>query len=284
MGQVLGPDNIPPIVKASATTLTLATTYLGKTTRITVGGQQYVPAATITLSTATSGFNGIDTGSIAANTLYYVYAVVQGGVLGLVISVTGPATGPTGFTSSYRYVANFRTLSGSSSIADVNTILTGQDYKWLETNEGPTLPAAMTDSQATALGLKVYSHGGTYNGGLAPTITLNSGGGTLDSVQIGDFVPYQVQSGGWRMRFNVEVVLSSLTRTLAYLSVVGIVGPASTGTGQIIAAAPFNGVAAAAGYFEASGSRLLVNYPSGTTTNHGYSGDVKIASKPTWAY
>ena len=40
MAQVLNSENIPPVVKASATSLTLAATYLGQSTRINIGGQQ----------------------------------------------------------------------------------------------------------------------------------------------------------------------------------------------------------------------------------------------------
>jgi hypothetical protein len=115
MGQVLRPDNIPNIVKASTTSITLAATNAGKPVCVTVGGQQYVPSATITLSTAASGANGIDTGSIAANSTYYVYAVVSAGNLALVASLAGISTGPTGFTS-YKPIGIFTTLQGSTSI------------------------------------------------------------------------------------------------------------------------------------------------------------------------
>ena len=102
-------DNIPSIVKGSATTVTLAATNNGQPTRITIGGQQYKVASTLTMTTSTSGINGLDTGSIAANTLYYVYAVVSSSVIGLIASVTGPATGPTGFSNRYKLLGRFRT-------------------------------------------------------------------------------------------------------------------------------------------------------------------------------
>jgi len=125
MGRFFGYENIPPVTKASGTSLTLATTYLGQPTIVKVGGQAYTPSSTVTLNTGTTGINGIDTGTFTANTLYYVYAVVSGGVLGLIISTTAPSTGPTGFTSAYKYLAKFRTLVGSAAIADVNSIWVG---------------------------------------------------------------------------------------------------------------------------------------------------------------
>lgn len=60
-------------------------------------------------------------------------------------------------------------------------------------------PTALTDAQATALGMKAYFHGTTYNGGNAPTVS-GSGFSNLRSL----FIPYQMQDGTWRMRFNIR--------------------------------------------------------------------------------
>lgn len=123
MGQATLLDNIPLLVKASTTQVTLASTYLGKPTRITIGGRQYKLSAQLTFdSTNPTGLNGLDTGIIAANTLYYVYACVNtSGVVGLVVSLTGPTTGPTGFSDRHKLLGRFRTDFGSTA---VNTIAT----------------------------------------------------------------------------------------------------------------------------------------------------------------
>jgi len=146
MGRFFGYENIPPVTKASGTSLTLATTYLGQPTIVKVGGQAYTPSSTVTLNTGTTGINGIDTGTFTANTLYYVYAVVSGGVLGLIISTTAPSTGPTGFTSAYKYLAKFRTLVGSAAIADVNSIWVGasQDQSGAAIGEWQTFTMSIT--------------------------------------------------------------------------------------------------------------------------------------------
>ena len=116
-------ENVAPLVKASSTTITMAPTYLGQATRIQVGGQSYTTSSTITLNTATTGFNGLDTGSLASNQLYYIYAVVSSGLLGLVASTAAPGTGPTGFLA-WKEVGRFRTFLGSAAIAVViNRIL-----------------------------------------------------------------------------------------------------------------------------------------------------------------
>lgn len=122
MGQFFGPDHYPALVKASTASVTLATTSMGRITRLTLGGQQYPVTTTLALSTAASGLGGIDTGSIAANTLYYVYAVVNtSGVVGLIASTSDSTTGPSGFSGRYKYLGKFRTFFGSTNIFDVVT-------------------------------------------------------------------------------------------------------------------------------------------------------------------
>ena len=113
-------ENIAKLNKASATTLTLAAS------RANVGAYQYVTASNITLSTGTVGFNGVDA-ALQNSTLYYVYAVIQSGNLGLCASTS--STGPAGFSQS-RMVGSFNTDS-SGNIAlvepafDGNTTNTG---------------------------------------------------------------------------------------------------------------------------------------------------------------
>jgi hypothetical protein len=142
---------------------------------------------------------------------------------------------------------------------------------------------SMSDELATTLGYKVYSHGGSYNGGNAPTITLSSGGGTLSTVNRADFVPYKTQSGGWRCKFNVSVDLSSAVRTNPVLAVDGISFP--TGN-QAIAAGVLTGNPAYIiyGIAQQSASGLEAFHASATTSAYAFSGDVALASKPTWAY
>ena len=117
-------ENLPPIVKASATQITLASTYNNLTSTALIGGRFYRLSA-LTLNTGTSGFGGIDTGSVAANTLYYVYLVVNGsGVVGLVMSTS---SAPSGF-SQYKYIGKTKTFSGSTSLADVNPLFVGDNF------------------------------------------------------------------------------------------------------------------------------------------------------------
>jgi hypothetical protein len=107
MAQHFGYEKVAKLQYTSTTQVTLLS---GSNLRI--GGQGYPLTSNIVCTTSTSGFGGIDTGSVAASTFYYVYAVVSSGVVGLVASTS--ATAPTGF-SGYRKVGAFYT-NGSSQV------------------------------------------------------------------------------------------------------------------------------------------------------------------------
>lgn len=131
MPQILLPDNIPPLVKASSTTCTLASTHLGQPTRIKIGGQQYKLSSTLTLNTATTGLGGLDTGSLSTIQLWYVYACANtSGVVGLVASQTSPSSGPSGFTNRYTLVGAFYT-NGSSQVGSTVTIDGTAKTEWI---------------------------------------------------------------------------------------------------------------------------------------------------------
>lgn len=66
----------------------------------TVGGQQYRSIQTLNLNLAITGAGGLDTGSAAANTVYYIHMVAVSGSLSLLASLSRSA--PTGF-SSFKY-------------------------------------------------------------------------------------------------------------------------------------------------------------------------------------
>jgi hypothetical protein len=112
MAQVLRPESIGDIAKGSNTTLTV-----GASLAI-IGGQQR-QTTQYTVTTSTSGINGIDTGAIAASQFYYIYLVISSGVLGAVISLS--ASAPTGFPA-YKLVGQC-TTNGSSQLVAANKIV-----------------------------------------------------------------------------------------------------------------------------------------------------------------
>lgn len=153
MGQVFGQDIIPPVVKASGTSLSLATTSGGLTTRITVGGQQYAPSSTIVLNTGTTGFNGLDTGSLAAGVIYNIFAVISAGALGLVIS---SSSAPTGFTS-YKFLGK---LISNSTPAISHVMNVGEPFIEYVSNSNT---AGSSDTTSFAYGNlgNTFPNGGT---------------------------------------------------------------------------------------------------------------------------
>lgn len=107
MAQFFGTEDIKDLTKTSQTTLEWAA---GSVLRI--GGQAYSVTSALTLDLATD----IDTGSVANDTIYYVYAVVVAGVVSLKYSLSSSA--PTGF-EAYRKIGAFSTddsaeVTGSS--------------------------------------------------------------------------------------------------------------------------------------------------------------------------
>lgn len=128
---------------------------------------------------------------------------------------------------------------------------------------------------------RVYSHGTTYNGGIAPTITLSSGGGSLSSVNSSEFIPYQTPDGNWRCRFNFNLTVTAVARTALRIAVNGFASSATANQGIITV--PNSASVFSQGLSETSGT-LLAQHPSSTETQYSFQGDIRLASKPTWAY
>lgn len=137
----------------------------------------------------------------------------------------------------------------------------------------PANLANLDDVAATRMGLKSYSHGTTYNGGNAPTISGLSG----LAVQQSSFIPYQMQDGSWRLKFNIEMTFTS--GTTVDFSVNGLVFSANNAV-VVYAGGANQGPRAST---NAGLGSFTVRYTTASTAAF-ISGDVSLASKPTWAY
>lgn len=124
MAQFFGIEDIKDLTKASQTTIEWAS---GSNLRI--GGQAYNVTSVLTLDTATD----IDTGAIASDTIYYIYAVVVAGVVSLKYSLSDSA--PTGY-SAYRLIGSF--FSNSISEVEFPSNETNSDTLTLLDQEVPT--------------------------------------------------------------------------------------------------------------------------------------------------
>lgn len=201
------------------------------------------------------------------------------------------------------YFGNGGRQPGSATYAAAGTAWSGMStWKWRvrKTAGGasvgfPIAPANISLSNTTdnysgntKLGLMLYQHGTTYNGGIAPTITLTGGGGTLSSIGYSSFIPYQLTDGSWRMRFNFHVLVSTTSRTSSTYTINGVTFATTTGgVGIPVAGGSFNGAvspSANGAYAASAASTVSATHSSGSTNEYGFSGDVPLGSKPTWAY
>lgn len=177
----------------------------------------------------------------------------------------GNGTAWSGVTSLYWRVLIVRggTVSGIGNVSENSSGFMPSNHSNLD------------NAAATRLGLKEYLHGTTYNGGNAPTIT-GQAGFAADTRCV--FIPYQMQSGTWRMRFNVR--FSQTSGTTADISIAGVtfnkVAPVLL-SGNNLASASYAGRTT-----DASGSIVL--RASSADTTFSASGDVELTGKPNWAY
>ena len=144
----------------------------------------------------------------------------------------------------------------------------------------------LSDIAATKLGRKDYLHGTSYNGGNAPTVTLSARSpstGTLSSVNLAKFTPFQTQAGTWCMMFKMNISVSSVASTTSItFAVNGITTNASV---DQTFSALCNNVTANNGATATNNSNTLkFDHAAATTTNYSMSGILELASKPTWAY
>lgn len=170
-----------------------------KFAKFTKTGNTTATLGSLTLGTAISGPGGIDTGSVAASTFYYVYTIVHSNSIKLIASIS--STSPTGFTQ-YKKVGAFYTDSSSNIFkayyfGEVNqTVLSAYfiaagtasaqtPINWVQssTNSGGLLTinfiSGIFSLEPRLVGNRAGSGGGTVatvaSGGTALSITLSQG-------------------------------------------------------------------------------------------------------------
>ena len=124
MASIRTAESIPKLSKLSVSTVQLPSGL-----RVNVGAQQYVSTGAITLSTGTSGLNGLDHAQpVTASSIYTVYAVVSSSVVYLIASLNSSL--PAGYSQA-RAVGGFSVNSSSqvdqvaSTPGDLNVLGTG---------------------------------------------------------------------------------------------------------------------------------------------------------------
>jgi len=144
-------------------------------------------------------------------------------------------------------------------------------------------PTALSDSQATALGMKRYLSGTTYNNGVAATWS-----GSNWTTSQGVSIPYQLQDGTWRIKFCLtgDVAGASSNNQYQNISLAGITTIAFyQGIAVYDAGAQGRGAAMSAA-MNPSASTIVMLWGNTSTFNTTFSfvGDFAITAKPTWAY
>jgi hypothetical protein len=92
-------------------------------------------------------------------------------------------------------------------------------------------------------------------------------------------VPYQTINGVWRMKFNMYGTIASGTRSGLSVNVTGVVSAYAQAISALTDNASLSFYRA---YSGASTNLLDFSHASGTTTTYFYSGDIELASKPSF--
>ena len=245
----------------------------------------YTPTATAVSETIT--LTNISTAGLAASQVFSATnSTASQSVLYSVVSAASPAVMSVAFSAT---TSSNREFSGDIALgAEPTAYTTAANMEGVlpvsvyipPVSSGvagifPALNTELDNVTATRLGLKQYLHGTNYNGGNAPTVS----GATVSSVSYGTFIPYQLHDATWRMKFNIE-----LTSTASSNIQPSINGVTTVAYKQAISTHSDLGVSATLCYALASSSQIRMTHSTATSSITCFSGDIALASKPTWAY
>ena len=138
-------------------------------------------------------------------------------------------------------------------------------------------PTVMDDATATRLGLKEYTNGVPYAGG----ISLAVGGQFLNSTSLVSVFPRQDQSGSWWIKIQIIIAMASGTNGDFYIT--GCPGHATKS--YPVSVVGISSASAARGYSGLGGVDITIPARFAVAvSDYAVIGDIKLASKPTWAY
>ena len=193
---------------------------------------------------------------------------------------------------SFASGTNLLAITSNSEVGTIfdtsnSTLPTGCLYcngETKNTADYPELAAALGASGATfdlpflvnEKSYSLYASGGSGD----VEVTLTSGGGTLDSDGIdGTITPYIDSGGNWRAVINFEASVSSTARTVAEFTVAGLSTPSYY---QAITAHNNAEEEQQAILIASSSGAFKVFHPSASATQYTMSGDIALASKPSF--
>jgi len=197
-------------------------------------------------------------------------------------------------SSGLNTIATF--TGGSALVSSLVAAPTSAAHWTLGINGLP--PTAMSDSQATALGLKQYvvgNPGGSASGartavfanGASLTYTAtSSNGGVLETASNASYailIPYQMQDGSWRLKAHgysqlniagsgtIQFFFTGFTfKSYSSATAWGVVG-GDWSTNYVLNGGPGT-------------NNIVVSQTGVVAGSHAWNFDIDLTAKPTWAY
>lgn len=169
-----------------------------------------------------------------------------------------------------------RTVNDPVSPADPNTLM--ENIRVLGGN-GTSAPSSDIETLATTTSKKPKKYVQTSAGAGAYTITgLGDGSTANDGLTYAVLIPYQTDDGSWRLRFNIVGLLDSAATSLTIV----ISGVTFAGANTAITTFCYGTVGDPSTGIVQTGAGNILIWASSSATNWRCSGDVDIASVPTW--
>lgn len=155
------------------------------------GYKSYSTTSNVVCNLSNNGINGLDTGSIAADKCYYLYAVVNGEEVGIIASLNDPSVGPVGYNyGEWMYQGSASTYSGAANfpmfVSSLGKSIYANPIK-AQTHTGTTTHTAYTFNgipTTARFGYFLISVTGVANGGASISGSSTSGQFTMNQ-QIG---------------------------------------------------------------------------------------------------
>jgi len=105
----------------------------------------FATSVSTTLATGTAGANGLDTGSLAASTWYYIFVIYNSTTNTVACLMSLSATGPT-LPSGYTYFARVGSLRTDGSMNIIGFIQKGRDFRYTVGKNLSALPTMVSGS------------------------------------------------------------------------------------------------------------------------------------------
>ena len=134
-----------------------------------------ISALSTTIATGTTGLGGLDTGTIAASTVYYVYAVSNGTTSGTVIS-TSSANPASAITTTYPYYLRIGSVRTNASSLLLGTLQVGRTVR--------------------------YVIGGPNVSSMPQMASAGTSGGALTAISVASYVPPNASKIGLLLAFS----------------------------------------------------------------------------------